>query len=142
MTWGTVANVTTTHLDSAADDPSQARQELYLALLELQNVINGRGTASGVASLDANTKIPTAQLPDTIQSSSGNALLLQPNTGRVSIEDIILLTPQTVAELNALSAFEGDVAYCSNGDAGSKCIAVYDGSNWKVVSLGSTISTT
>ena len=142
MGWATVGNVTTTHLDSAADDPSQARVELYSALLELQNVINGRGTASGVASLDAGTKVPAAQLPDTIQSSSGNALLLQPDTGRVSIEDIILLTPKTVAELTALSAFEGDVAYCSNGDAGSKCIAIYDGSNWKVVSLGATISAT
>jgi len=140
MSWGTVGNVTTTSLDSATDDPSQARVELYNALLELQNVINGRGAASGVASLDATTKIPAAQLPDTIQSSAGNALLLQPNTGRVTVQDILLLTPKTVAELEALSAFEGDVAYCSNGDGGSKCIAVYNGTDWKVVSLGATIS--
>lgn len=141
MAWGTVGNVTTTHLDSAADDPSQARVELYNALVELQAVINGRGSASGVASLDTSTKIPAAQLPDTIQSSSGNPLLLQPNTGRVTVEHILLLTPRTTAQLNALSSSAGDVAYCSDGDAGSACIAVYDGTNWKRISLGSTIAT-
>lgn len=142
MTWGTVGNVTTNHLDDAADDPSQARVELYNALVELQAVINGRGTSNGVASLNASTKIPAAQLPDTIQSSSGQPLLLQPNTGRVSIEDIILLTPKTVAELNALSSVAGDVAFCSDGDAGTECIAVYDGTNWLRISLGAAISAT
>lgn len=142
MAWGTIGNVTTTHLDSASDDPSQARVELYNALVELQAVINGRGTASGVASLDSNTRIPNTQLPNTIISSTGTNLTLAPDQGRVSIQDIILLTPKTVAELTALSSVEGDVAYCSNGDAGSKCLAVYNGTDWKVVSLGSTISAT
>jgi hypothetical protein len=142
MSWGTVGNVTTVNLDSSADDPSQARVELYNALIELQAVINGRGSASGVASLDASSKIPAAQLPDTIQSSTGQPLLLQPNSGRVSIEDILLLTPKTTAELEALTAAQGDIAYCSDGDAGSKCLAVYDGTNWLRVSLGSAISAT
>lgn len=34
----------------------------------------------------------------------------------------------------------GDIAYCSNGDAGSACLVVYDGSNWKVIALGATAS--
>lgn len=140
MGWGTAANVTTENLDSATDNPSLARVEIYNALVELQNVINGRGTANGVASLNSSSKIPAAQLPDTLTSSTGQPIVLQPNTGRVTIENILKLTAQTVTQLSALSALEGDVAYCSNGDAGSKCIAVYDGSNWKVVSLGSTIS--
>jgi hypothetical protein len=38
-------------------------------------------------------------------------------------------------------AVQGDIGYCSNGDAGSPCVAVHDGSNWKVVALGATIST-
>ena len=33
---------------------------------------------------------------------------------------------------------EGQVAYCSNGNSGSPCLAVYNGSNWLVVSIGST----
>lgn len=142
MAWGTAANVTTTHLDSATDDPSQARLELYNALVELQLVINGRGTANGVASLNASSKIPNTQLPDTIVSSSGQPLLLAPSSGRVTIQDILKLTPKTVTQLEALTAFEGDIAYCSNGDAGSKCIAVYNGTDWLVLSLGSAISST
>jgi len=141
MAWATVGNVTNTHLDNAADDPSQARAELNSAILELQNVINGRGTSNGVASLDGNTKIPSAQLPDEINSSSGQNLVLDPNTDRVSVENLVNLNPQTTAQLEAIaSPAEGDVAYCSDGDTGSKCLAVYDGSNWKVSSLGSTIS--
>lgn len=142
MTWGNIANVTTANLDSAADDPSQARSEIYNALLELQNVINGRATANGVASLTASTKIPTNQLPDIIQSSSGNSLLLQPDTERVGIENILYLTPRTTAQLNAFSAAEGDVAYCSDGDAGSACLAVYNGTDWLRIALGSAISAT
>jgi hypothetical protein len=142
MSWGTLGNVTTNNLDSSADDPSQARAELYNALVELQAVISGRGTADGVASLDGTGKIPNTQLPNTITSGVGTNLILSPDQGRVSVNDILLLNPKTVTELNALTSVEGDIAYCSNGDAGSKCIAVYDGSNWKVISLGSTISAT
>jgi len=141
MAWGNAGNVITTNVDSASDDPSLAREDIYNAMLELQAVINGRGSASGVASLDASSLVPAAQLPNTIESSVGNNLILAPDTTRVAIQDIINLNPKTVTELNALSAIQGDVAYCSDGDAGSKCIAVYDGSAWKVVSLGSTIST-
>lgn len=142
MSWGTAANVTTNNLNSATDDPSQARIELYNALIELIAVINGRGAANGVAALNSSGKITNTQLPDTITSSSGQPLLLSPSSGRVTVEDILKLTPQTVTELEGITAFEGDIAYCSNGDAGSKCIAVYDGSDWKVISLGSTISST
>lgn len=38
------------------------------------------------------------------------------------------------------SAVQGDMFFCSNGNAGSPCLALYDGSNWKVVALGATIS--
>lgn len=141
MAWGNAGNVVTTNVDSASDDPSLAREDIYNAMLELQAVINGRGSASGVASLDASSLIPAAQIPNTIESSVGNNLILAPDTGRVAVQDILNLNPKTVAQLNALSSIQGDVAYCSDGDAGSKCIAVYDGSAWKVVSLGSTIST-
>lgn len=142
MAWGNAGNIITTNLDSAADDPSAAREDLYNALVELTAVINGRGSASGVASLDTGTKIPAAQLPDTIESSITNNLILSPDTTRVAIQNIVNLNPQTVAELGALSAITGDVAYCSNGDGGSPCIAVYTGTNWLRIALGSAISAT
>ena len=143
MAWGNAGNVITTNLDNDADDPSLARADLEAALNELKAVINGRNTTNGVAGLDTNGLIPNTVLPNTIISSVGNDLTLDPDTDKVLIQDIINLNPQTVAQLNARTdAAEGDVAYCSDGDAGSKCIAVYNGTNWVVVSLGSAISAT
>lgn len=56
----------------------------------------------------------------------------------------------TVAELNALTAadgaIEGQVAMCSNGNSGSRCLAIYTGTygaggSWKVLAtVGSAIS--
>jgi len=142
MAWGNSANIVTTNLDNDADDPSLARADLKGALDELTAVINGRNTTSGVCGLDSSGLIPNTLLPDTIISSVGNDLILDPDTDKVEIQHIINLNPQTVAQLSARTdAAEGDVAYCSDGDAGSKCIAIYNGTDWKVVSLGSTIST-
>lgn len=141
MAWGNASNVTTTHLDSATDDPSQARVEIYNALIELQAVINGRNSSNGVCPLNSSSEVPAANLPDTFSTGTSNNLVLQPDTGRVAIQDVLNLNPQTVAELNARSNIEGDVAYCSNGDAGSECIAVYDGTDWLRISLGTAIAT-
>jgi hypothetical protein len=142
MAWGTAANVTTTHLNSASDDPSQARVEIYNALLELTAVINGRNSASGVAGLNSSSKITASQLPNNIVSDTATDLTLTPATTRVNIEHILNLDPRTVSQLNAVATpQEGDVAYCSNGDAGSKCLAVYNGTAWKRIALGATIST-
>ena len=33
----------------------------------------------------------------------------------------------------------GQIIYVSNGDGGSPCLAVFDGTDWKIVSLGSAI---
>ena len=105
-------------------------------------MIDGRGQASGVVPLNASSKILATYLPDEINSSSATNLTLDPTTGKVALEEILNLSPLTTAQLNARSdQAEGDVAYCSDGNSGSKCVAIYDGSNWKVVSLGATIST-
>ncbi len=147
MGWATVANVTTTHLDSASDDPSQARAEIYNAFIELQAVINGRGTASGVAPLDGSIKIDNSFLPNTITSSASTDLTISPTTDRTVFENIINLTPQTVTQLAVLTANAGDVAFCSNGASGQPCLAVCTGSTdsngteWFRISLGTQIST-
>lgn len=144
MGWGTSGNIITTNLDSDADDPSQARADLKAALDEVTAVIDGRGSASGVASLDASTKILATELPDEINSSSTNNLILAPDTGRVAIEDLINLNSSSTAILEAQdtagTAIEGDVAYCSDGDTGSPCLAVYNGTDWLRISLGSAIA--
>lgn len=141
MAWGDSTNIVTTNLDAGTDTPAAARPDLKAALDELTLVINGRAQASGVAPLDASSKILATYLPNELNSTSGTALTLDPATGKVNIEEVVNLAPQTLAQLNARTdKAEGDIAYCSNGNAGSKTVAVYDGSNWKVVALGATIS--
>lgn len=148
MGWATVGNVTTTHLNSASDDPSQARVELYNALIELQNVINGRSTTDGVAPLNGSGKIDNTYLPNTISSSAATDLTISPATDRTVFQNIINLTPQTVSQLAVLTANAGDIAYCSDGDAGNPCIAVCkgttdsNGTEWFRITLGTQISTT
>jgi hypothetical protein len=139
MVWATAGNITTEHLDADTDSPASARVEIKSALDELTNVANGLNTAGGAAKIDASTSKVIAN--SGIQSTQD--LTLSPGSGySVDIDTVLNLNSQTVTELNALTPAEGDIAYCSNGDAGSKCIAVYNGTDWKVVSLGATISAT
>ena len=142
MAWPTnSSNIDTQHLDAGTDSPALARANIKTALDELANVIDGRDQASGVAGLNASSKISASQIPDELNSSASTDLTLDPTTGKINIEEILQLKPQTLTELNARSdKEEGDLAFCSNGNGGSKCLAVYDGSNWKVVALGATIS--
>jgi hypothetical protein len=150
MAWGTAGNINTTNLSDGTKSPALARANLFDALNELLAVINGRNTASGVAGLDASSKILNTQLPNTITSSAAQDLLLDPNTDKVNIEHILNLNPQTVAQLNARTDItQGDVAICSDGDTGVLCIAIASGETdsagnpeWRRISLGATISAT
>lgn len=143
MGWGTAGNVITTNLDNATDSPAAARPDLKAALDELKAVINGRNTASGVAGLDSGSKILATQIPDEINSSASTPLTLDPATGKVKLEEILNLKPQTAAQLNARTdQASGDVAYCSDGgddSAGVGCIAVYDGNDWRAIQLGAVL---
>lgn len=131
--------LTTQHLDNATDSPASARSELKLGIDATQDIIDSYDSPSGIAALDAGGKIANTKLPDTIISGSGNNLTLDPNTSIVKINNILGLEPQSVAQLTAQAGLlEGQVAYCSNGNSGSPCLAVYNGSNWLVVSIGST----
>ena len=143
MAWANSSNIDTTNLDSGTDSPAAARADLKAALDELILVINGRGQANGVVPLSASSKILATYLPDEINSSSTNNLTLDPDTGKVNIEEILNLAPQTAAQLNARSdQATGDVAYCSDGgddSAGVGCLAVWDGTDWRAVQLGAVL---
>jgi hypothetical protein len=49
-----------------------------------------------------------------------------------------LLESYTVATLPS-TPVTGSLIFVSDGDTGLPCLAVYDGSNWKIISLGSNI---
>jgi hypothetical protein len=138
MTWPTT--VTLTQLDNDSDSPLSARPQIKAIGDAVNDIIAERASADGIASLDASALVPQTQIPNTLSSSGGSTINLLPASERVAVQHIINLNPRTLAQLNALSALEGDVAYCSNGDAGNKCFAIYNGTAWKVVSLGATIS--
>ena len=140
MGWANASNVVTTNLDDATDSPASARADNKTAFDELSNVINGRNTSNGVAGLDSSSKISAAQLPDEINSSATNPLTIDPASGKVKLEEILNLKPQTKAQLNARTdKATGDVAFCSDGgddSGGVGSIAVYDGADWRAIQLG------
>lgn len=140
MAWANVSNVSTANVDSASDNPADAREDIRKAFVELQAVINGRGTVNGVASLDASTQIPAAQIPTTFVSTVGD-ITFQPNTARTSFEDVINLEPVDYASLPATPA-KGDVAYLTTDGAAAsqEQIVYYNGTDWKYMANLATVA--
>lgn len=141
-------DITTTHLDSGSDSIAASRVELYTALTRLSELIDSRNTADGLAPLDTNSQVPAANLPTTLTSGGSNDIILQPATGNVTIQNVLSFTARTVAQLEADDSPAGTLAYCSNGDAGSPCLAVAQGVQdtagdyqWDRIALGTVIAT-
>jgi hypothetical protein len=140
MTFPTTA-ITTTNLDSSADSPASARADILDAVQKLNTIIAEANTASGVCVLTGSAKIPSSSIPAQITLSAG-VQVINPVDGVVNIRDILRLQTNTVSELTALTSQAGDVAYASNGAGGNPCLAFYDGTTWKRVTVGATISAT
>jgi hypothetical protein len=136
MAWPANANnISTTNLDAGTDNPATARADLKAALDEITNLINGRNEASGVAGLDASSKISNTQLPDTIISSSSTDLTLTPNTGTVNINSVIQMNPQSRSALYARSDLaDGMIAVASDGDSTVDTPVYYAGGVWRYFS--------
>ena len=136
MAWPANANnISTTNLDAGTDNPATARADLKAALDEITNLINGRNQASGVAGLDASSKIANTQLPDTIISSSSTDLTLTPNTGTVNINSVIQMNPQSRSALYARSDLaDGMIAVASDGDSTVDTPVYYAGGVWRYFS--------
>lgn len=93
--------------------------------------------------MDASSKISNTQLPDTIVSSSSTDLTLDPATGRVVIEDVMKINPQTRADLYARSDLEdGMIAIASNGDSTVDTPVYYAGGVWRYFSDNSEVPST
>jgi len=140
MSFPTTA-VTTTNLDAGTDDPALARVDLLDAVTKLNTIITEANGADGVVTLTSSGKLSATVIPNTMVSTG--TLNLAPTNGIVNIQDRLRLTPVSVTVANALaSPVEGDLVYCTNGDAGDPCVAVYNGTAWKKIALGATISAT
>ena len=132
--------VTTTNLDAGTDSPASAREDLLDAVQKLNTIIDEANDAGGVLVLNGSAQVPGANLPATIAPTSG-VLTLAPTSGRVKIEDVLRLQTQSTATVESLSSIaEGDIVYVTDGDDGDPCLAVYDGTDWLRVTLGSAIA--
>ena len=135
MGWGTAGNINTGNCDAGSDNPASFRSDAKAAFDEITAIINGRNAASGVAGLDASSKITNTQLPDTIISSSSTDLTLTPNTGTVNINSVLQMNPQTRVQLYARSDLaDGMIGVCSNGDSTVDTPVYYAGGVWRFFS--------
>lgn len=137
MTFPTGTTISTANVDSPSDDPSLARADIYNLITAFNQLIASENTALGVVVLDGSGKVAGTLLPGTINPTG--SLTLQPSTGTVSIRNVLRLYPVVTADLGTFtgtaSPSPGDLCYLTDGDAGSPCIGVYDGSAWRVVRL-------
>ena len=120
-------DITYANLDNATDSVGLARAELHNALIRLSELINSRDTTDGLAPLDANGQVPSANMPTTFTSGGANNIVFQPATGVALLQYALGLEAKTTAELEALNHPAGTIAYCSDGDSGGPCLALSDG---------------
>lgn len=140
MTFPT-SSISTANLDSASDNPASARADLLSAVQSLNTIITEANTANGVVVLGGTGKISTAILPTTIAVTGTQ--IIEPTQRVVNIRDVLRLTAQPKSDIDLIVGMvAGDIAYCTDGDAGADCLAVYDGTSWKRIALGAAISTT
>ena len=111
------------------------------------NIINSGGDVT----VDDNLKVNTNLTVDGTATFNGNMTLGNANTdtitatGKLNTSNGFRFTVMDTATANYISgvlgiASAGDAAYVSDGDSGNPCLAVYNGSSWKRIALGSDIS--
>jgi microcystin-dependent protein len=106
MAWPTTT-ISTTHMDAAGDDPSQARAEIKQMADNVNDIKNSKGVANGLAELDAGGLLPIAQLPVVTAAKGGSG------QSTYTIGDILIATGATT--LSKLAASTLGYVLTSNG---------------------------
>lgn len=104
--WPSV-NIDTTSMDAGTDSPAVARAQIKQMADNVNNVKDSRGAANGVASLDASSKVPVAQLP-TIPATQGG-------TGQTTYTQGDILVAGAGNTLTKLSPGANNTVLTSNG---------------------------
>ena len=142
MAFPSGTQINTTNVDSADDDPSLARVDIYNLILAFNQLVSSENSASGVCVLNASGKITASQLPANYTTTSGQ-LQLFPANAIVNIRNVLRLTQINADDLGSAlgttAPAAGDLAYLTNGDAGQPCLACYDGSNWRIVRFATQV---
>jgi len=141
MTFPTGTVINTTNVDSAADDPSLARADIYDLIVAFNALVASKDLANGVLVLNGSGQINATLLPATQTITS--TLILQPSTGLVNIRNVLRLHQIATADLGTTlgttSNQAGDMVFLTDGDAGNPCLSVYNGSQWRVVRLATQV---
>jgi len=74
------------------------------------------------------------------EATSGHLILSSSAGSNIVVSGTVGTQEWTVATVSTGSYKAGQLAYVSDGDGGSPCLAMYDGADWKVISLGATIA--
>jgi len=128
MTFPTQA-IDTTHLDSGADDPSLARADLLLAIETINTILSTANNSYGVLVLQNDGTIDPAKLPGSLAPTG--QLTLAPSNTIVKIENFLRLQQIPASVLVGIVGTAGDIALCSDIDAGGPAVCMYDGTNWR-----------
>jgi hypothetical protein len=99
--------------------------EIYPSTGEVKVIANTGQPAVGI--LSAAAKDDTTGVPGAVQTLL-NAK--QPLTGNTF----------AIAELPAAASNVGRCVYCTDGDTGSPCLAISDGTDWLRVTLGAAVA--
>jgi hypothetical protein len=138
MTFPTGTVISTTNVSTADSNPSLARTDIYDLIVAFNQLVASVNTASGVAALNGDGTLSSQYLPTTYATSGD--LQLRPTSKIVNIRDVLRMAQRLTADNSLLTgSVAGDIIYLTDGDAGSPCLAVYDGTNWRVVRLATIV---
>ena len=151
MTFPTGTTINTTNLDSADDDPSLARVDLYNLVVAVNSIIASANAAQGVAVLDGSGKIANSLLSGYFNLTGD--ISLRPSTGVINVRNVLRINPIGVDDIGTAVGTDtpsaGDLVYLTDGDAGQPCLACYDGTVFRIVrfmtqvgSVGAQLTTT
>lgn len=129
--------VSTANLDSGTDSPALARADILDAIQKLNTIITEAGLANGVCVLTGSGKIPGSAVPAQITLASG-VQVINPTDGIVNIRDVLRLQQMATVDILALaSPLAGDIAFATDGDSTAPALCIYDGTDWRTLSLSS-----
>jgi len=141
MTFPTGTVISTANVDSPDDDPSLARGDIYNLIVAVNQLIASVNSANGVLALDNSAKVSTAYIPGTISVTGDQTI--SPSNGIISLRNVLRMRQITFVQLGTMagttSPSSGDIVYLTDGDAGNPCLAVYNGSAWRTVRLGTQV---
>jgi len=139
MTFPVGQQISTTNFAAGSGNPSLARTDLLALIQAVNDIIASANDTSGVLVLTGSGTIPSSAVPAQISLPQGTQVF-NPVDRVVNIRDFLRIQVQSVDQIKAFaSSSQGDIAFASDGDGGTPCLAVYDGSLWRTVRFATDI---